>query len=223
MTAMITYGRSREDVLHWPDDPAARHALEVYLSELPPDSPDVLSVLDAENLDFTGADLSGLELLEAELSQANLSGVSLVGTDLAGAWLNRATLRGANLSHSNLRKAQGRECDAQDAAFCAAVLDRSEFERADFRRADLSKARFGSTTLSGADLRDADLRGCVFGHKILTTALQRARIAGCRVEGASGTVDGPADVGGQTPRLLDGAELQRWFAEHGAPLVEVRR
>jgi len=139
------------------------------------------------------------------------------------AWLNRATLRGADLSHSNLRKAQGRECNASGATFCAAVLDRSEFEGADFRRADLSKARFGSTTLSGADLRNADLRGCVFGHETLTTVLQRARIAGCLVEGASGTLRGPADVGEQTPQLLDGAELQRWFAEHGAPLVEVRQ
>jgi uncharacterized protein YjbI with pentapeptide repeats len=219
---VTTYGRTREDVLRWPDDPAARQALEAYLGSLPPDSLDVLSMLDAEGLDFTGANLSGLELLDAILSQATLTGVGLVGTDLAGAWLNGAALRGADLSCSNLRKAQGRQCDAQGAAFCGAFLDRSEFERADFRHADLSKAQFGRAMLSGADLRAADLRECFFGHGIRSTTLLRARVAGCRVEGATGTVDGPVDVGAQAPQLLDGAELQQWFADHGAPVVEVR-
>jgi uncharacterized protein YjbI with pentapeptide repeats len=187
----------------------------------PPDSQDVLSTLDAQGLDFPGANLSGLELLGAVLIEATLNGVSLVGTDLSGARLNGATLRGANLSHSNLRKAQGRQFDAQGRAFCGAVLDRSEFEEAGFRHADLSKARFGRAMLYGVDLRDADLRECAFGHDIRSTALTNVRIAGCRVEGATGTVDGPADVGAQATQLLDGAELQQWFVDHGAPLVEV--
>jgi hypothetical protein len=36
-------------------------------------------------------------------------------------------------------------------------------------------------------------------------------------------VKGPIDVGADSPQLLDGAALQRWFAERGAPLVEVRQ
>jgi hypothetical protein len=35
-----------------------------------------------------------------------------------------------------------------------------------------------------------------------------------------GMVKGPIDVGADSPQLLDGAALQRWFAERGAPLVE---
>jgi hypothetical protein len=54
---VITYGRTCEDVVRWPDDPAARHALEAYLGSLPSDSQDVLSELDARGLDFTGGDL----------------------------------------------------------------------------------------------------------------------------------------------------------------------
>ena len=59
MGSVSTYGRTREDVLRWPDDPAARQALKAYLGSLPPDSQDVLSTLDAGGLDFTGANLSG--------------------------------------------------------------------------------------------------------------------------------------------------------------------
>jgi len=222
MTAMITYGRTPQDVLRWPDDPVARHALEEYLRSLPPEGQPILSLLYAQGLDFTGANLSRLELVGATLDEATLTGVSLVGADLARAWLNGAMLRGADLSDANLRKAEGRQCDAQRAVFRGAAFDRCDFAEADLRHVDLSNARFGRGSLFGADLRGADLRECVFGHEILSTRLRRARIAGCRVEGASGTVRGPADVGEQTPQLLDGTELQRWFAEHGAPLVEVR-
>lgn len=223
MGRVTSYGRTSEDVLRWPDDPAARQALETYLEALPPDSQDVLSLLDAQGLDFTGANLSGLELLGAILIEATLNGVSLVGADLSSAWLNGATLRGANLSYSNLRKAQGRQFDAQGASFSGAVIDRAEFEEADFRQADFSKARFGRSSLYGVDLRDANLRECAFGHDVRSTSLVNSRIAGCTVEGAAGTVSGPADVGAQVQQLLDGAGLQHWFAERGAPLVEVRQ
>jgi Pentapeptide repeats (8 copies) len=149
----ITCSRSREDVLRWPDDPAARRRLEDYfdyLGKLPADSRPAASLLDGRGLDFTGSDLPGLDLLEAELSEANLSGVRLVGADLSGAWLIGAVLRGADLSQCNLRKAQGRACDAQDVILRGAGLQRSEFEAADLRRADLREARFGSASFSMA-------------------------------------------------------------------------
>jgi uncharacterized protein YjbI with pentapeptide repeats len=221
----ITYGRSREDVRRWPDDSAARRRLEDYfdyLDKLPDDSRTAASLLDGGGLDFTGADLSGLDLLEAELSEASLSGVRLVGADLSGAWLIGAILRGADLSQCNLRKAQGRACDAQDAILRGAGLQRSEFEDADFRRADFREARFGSALLTGADLRGADLRQCIFGQTGNSTGFMEARLADCLVEDAKGMVDGPIDVGTDSPRLLDGADLQRWFADSKAPLVEVR-
>jgi hypothetical protein len=71
------------------------------------------------------------------------------------------------------------------------------------------------------DLRDADLRECAFGHDITSTAWRGAWNPGCRVEGATGTIRGPADIGEQAPQLLDGAELQQCFAGHGTLLVAV--
>jgi uncharacterized protein YjbI with pentapeptide repeats len=221
-----THGRSRADVVRWPDDPAARRVLEEYfdhLDKLQGDSRTVESLLDGAGVDFTGANLSGLDLLQAMLNDANLSGVRLVGADLSGAWLIGALMRDADLSRCNLRKAQGRACDAQDAVLRGADLERSEFEDADFRRADFREAYFGRAWLFGADLRGADLRECIFGRSGYSTGFTQTRFAACLVESATGMVDGPIDVGTDSPQLLDGADLQRWFAERGAPLVEVRQ
>jgi uncharacterized protein YjbI with pentapeptide repeats len=220
MTA--TYGHSRADVLRWPDDPAVRRTLEEYLDNLPAGSRTVASLLNGRGLDFRGADLSGLDLSEAELSEADLSGVRLVGTDLYRAWLIGAVLRGADLTQCRLRKIEGRACDAQDAILRGADLDSSEFEDADMRRADLREARFAGARLTGADLRGADLRDCVFGLINNVTGLAEVRLADCLAEGARGMVSGPVDIGADSPELLDGADLQRWFADRGAPLVEVR-
>jgi uncharacterized protein YjbI with pentapeptide repeats len=215
------YGHSRADVLRWPDDPAVRQTLEEYLDKFPAGSRTVASLLNGRGLDFTGADLSGLDLSEAALCQATLSGVRLAGADLSGAWMIGAVLRGADLSQCNLRKAQGRACDAQDAILRGAGLQRSEFEDAHFRRADFREARFGRAWIFGADLRQADLRQCIFGLNGSSTGFTKARLASCLVDGATGMVSGPIDVGTDSPQLLDGAELQRWFADRGAPLVEV--
>src|SRR5438067_10588008 len=100
---MTSYGRTAGDVRRWPDDAAARQALERYFVAFTAGPHAVLPVLDGEGLDFTGADLSGLELAGAELSGANLSGVCLAGAFLDGAWLSGATLRGADLSRCSLR------------------------------------------------------------------------------------------------------------------------
>jgi uncharacterized protein YjbI with pentapeptide repeats len=217
-----TYGHSREDVVRWPDDPAVRRTLEEYLDNLPVGSRTVASLLNGMGLDFRGADLSGLDLSEAELSEANLSGVRLVGADLYRAWLLGAVLRSADLTRCRLRKVEGRACDAQDAILRRTDLDRSEFEDADLRRADLREADFAGARLTGADLRGADLRNCVFGVNGNFTGFSEVRLAGCLVEGAKGMVSGPVDVGADSPQLLDGADLQRWFADRGAPLVKVR-
>lgn len=219
---MITYGRTSGDVRRWPNGAAARRALEEYLAALPPDSGNVTSVLDGGGLDFTGADLSGLELLEAEFSDADLSGVPLVGVHLAGSWLNDANLRNADLSHSSLRKAQARGCDAQEAVAVEADFRGAEFNRANLSRASLRGSNLGDARMLGADLRGADLRNCVMGQVGTWVSLREARMAGCLLDGAHGTVAGPVDVGTDSPQLLDGRELARWFAEHGAEQVEVR-
>lgn len=223
MGIVIKYGRSRDDVRRWPGDPSAQRALAEYLDALPRESADVPEALDARRLDFTGADLSGLEFASADFSEATLSGVRLVGASLFSAWLIGTVLQGADLSQCTLRKAQGRNCDAQGAVLRGAEFQRSEFEYADFRRADLSGARFGSAWLAGADLRGANLHECAFGLNRSLTGLYKARLADCRIDGAVGMVTGPVDIGTDSPRLLVGTELQRWFAGQGAPQVEVRQ
>lgn len=222
MGIMIGQGKSPSDVLRWPDDPAARGALRNYLEALGRDSEDLGPVLDGWGLDFTGADLSGLELVEAEFSHAVLKGVRLVGANLSGAWLMETALSDADLSQCNLKKARARRCHASGAIFRGADVQRAEFEDADFRRADLSHVRFGGAWFSGADLRGASLRECVFGLNGQLTGFPEARFAECDVDGVTGTIAGPVDVGADSPHLLDGPDLQRWFAERGAPLMEVR-
>lgn len=222
MGTVMAYGRSGDDVTRWPPDAAARQALEKYLRGLPTDSLNIIVPLGAGKLDFTGADLSGLELSDAELIEAMLPGVRLVGADLASAWLIGTVLRDADLSRCNLRKAQARACDARGAVFRGANLQRAEFDDANLRGADLSQTRLSGAALLGTDLRDADLRECSFGQAGRSTDLDEARLAGCRVDGATGLVAGTADVGTDTSRPLHGADLQRWFAEHGAPDVEAR-
>ena len=217
-----SYLRSPADVRAWPADPAARQALQKYLAELPQDHVSVDHLLHGSGLDFTGANLSGLDFAEAEFSGAQLSGVRMAGADLYRAWLMGATLRGADLSGARLRKAEGRGCDARNAILRGVDMERAEFEDAGFRGADLSGAQFGQARLSGADLRDADLRDCVFGSSAGSASLRRVRLAGCRVAGASGRVNGPVDIGADAPHLIDGSDLHDWFASQGAPLVEVK-
>jgi hypothetical protein len=216
------YRHTRDDVIRWPDDPAARRALEEYLDALPRDPGAVMGSLGGYRLDFTGADLSGLQLAGAGFMEAKLIGVRLAAANLDYAWLMAADLRDADLSCCSLRKAKGRTCDARGAVLRGANLDRSEFEDSDFRRADLTGARLFSAFVYSTDLRGADLRNCVFGLSGRSTGLEKARLAGCRLEGATGRVMGPVDVGEDAPRLLDGDDLRQWFADRGAPLVEVR-
>jgi uncharacterized protein YjbI with pentapeptide repeats len=215
-----SYGRTPADVRTWPTDPAARQALQRYLAELPEDHVTVQHLFDGSDLDFTGADLSGLDFSEAEFSEAQLSGIRMAGVDLYRAWLLGATLRGADLSGARLRKVAGRGCDLRGANLRGVDLERSDFDGADFRDADLSGARFGRAFLPNADLRGANLSDCVFGSTG-PVGLLRARLAGCRLAGATGSVTGPIDVGADDPHLIDGSELHDWFASQGAPQVEI--
>ncbi|MCO5994760.1 pentapeptide repeat-containing protein [Actinoallomurus sp. WRP9H-5] len=217
------YGRSRADVRIFPRDPEAREALETYLDALPADPQIVIPSFAGNGLDFSGADLSGLELLGAYLDEAIMDGVKLVGARLGSASLVGTRLRKADLSHTSLRKAEARSSDLRDALLLEADLQSSSFEDADMRGADLRNAKLNNAWLVGADLRDADLRQCAFGGHDSWTGMPEVRMAGARLDGGAGRVEGPIDVGTTSPHLLDGEDLERWFADRGAPQVEVRR
>jgi hypothetical protein len=216
-----SFGRTPADVRGWPADPAARQALAEYLDAPPRGPGKAPPPLDGSDLDFTGADLSGLDLSAAFFSATQLSGVRLAGAYLYHAWLIEATLRGADLSECDLRKVDGRGCDAREAILRGAWLDRADFDDSDFRGADLSGVRFGRASLSSADLRGADLRDSVLGGVPGPTDLIEARLAGCRLAGASGRIYGPVDIGADTPHLIGGTDLRDWLASQGAPLIEV--
>jgi hypothetical protein len=121
-----------------------------------------------------------------------------------------------------LRKAQGRGCDAEGLIAVEADFRNADLEGANLRRADLRGANLADAWLSEADLREADLRGCVFGQVGTWASLGAARMEGSRLDGARGSVAGPVDVGTGSSQPIDGAELARWLAEHGAEQVEVR-
>ncbi|MEV0360984.1 pentapeptide repeat-containing protein [Nocardia sp. NPDC050697] len=213
-------GHSPADVIRWPDDPAAHRALDDYLRRVSadPDAERTAELLLAgRRLNFTGADLSGLDLLGAELSGADLTDVRMAGVDLYIAWLGFAQLSGADLSDADLRKVQASHCRARHAAFRGADLQKADLSDANLVGADFNGARLQRVSFSGADLRRTDLRG----SHLWTTRLSNARLAGCDVSGAAGLVLGPIDIGLDTPRLIDGSELEEWFGANGAPRVEV--
>jgi hypothetical protein len=215
------FGRTRGDVVAFPHDATAKRALEAYLDALPEDPQIVIPSLAGDGLDFSGADLSGLQLLGAYLDEANLDAVKLRNANLGRASLIAARMRGADLSGAHLRKAQGRACDAQNALLVDADLRTCELEEADLRHCDLRRAKLGNAWIARTDLRGADLRACTFGGPSTSTALFEVRMADSRLDRATGHVSGPVDVGATSPHLLDGDDLQRWFADHGAPEVEV--
>lgn len=223
LVAMTTAHGSRiGDVRRWPDDATARDALTRYLNRIAAD-PDAErtaeSQLDGYQLEFTGADLSGMDLLGAEFTEATLTGVQFVGADLYTAWIRESQLSGADLSEADLRKVQGQHCNARHSKMCGANLQSADFSNSDLFGADFSGARMERASFDEADLRQAIFRDCVFG----STWFWGARLAGSDVRGATGLVGGPADVGVDSPHLIDGVALQEWFAANGAPDVKVHQ
>ncbi|MEU8122774.1 pentapeptide repeat-containing protein [Spirillospora sp. NPDC049024] len=228
LAPMADYVTTRSGVRSWPAAPDARAALEEYLdalavhSEAPGRGPlRVPPALEGDFLDFSGADLSGLDLGSAGLFGAGLEGVRLVGANLNRATLNGALLNGADLTSAVLFRAVAFECEARGAVFRGCDLIKADLSRTDMREADLRETELMAVYLARADLRGADLRDCSFGPAERTTSLSHARLAGCRVAGASGHVHGPVDVGADAPALLDGAELRDWFRSMDAPGVAV--
>jgi hypothetical protein len=222
---MSDYRHSPESVRAWPDSPEAGEALRKYLEALSSDPLEVAPELAGDLLDFAGVDLSGLQLSGAFLFNSSLVGVRLIGTSLVRATLSGADIRQADLSAADLTKTEAIECDARSASFREANLFAADLSRADLRGADLRDAVLNSVFLLGADLRGADLRFASLRYAHLGTTpdfavkMSHARVFACAVDEAGGFLIGPLDVGEDEPHLLDGAGLEAWFRERGAPNV----
>src|SRR5579875_2365446 len=140
MGNMMTYGRSGDAVVRWPDNAVARQALADYLAALPGDSLDITVPLGGGKLDFTGADLSQCHLRKAQGRACDARGAVFREADLQRAEFDDADLREADLSRTQL-----------GGAFLAG---------ADLRGASLRGCSFGQAGRS-ADLDEARLAGCL--------------------------------------------------------------
>ncbi|WP_170141157.1 pentapeptide repeat-containing protein [Allonocardiopsis opalescens] len=170
--------------------------------------------------------MSGLDLAWLHLWGVNFAGVRMVGVDLSKAQLVGAILDGADLSGARLVKTEANSCLARGTVFADTDMLGIRMNNAELRDASLRRARLNGAHLSRSDLRGADFRGVVFGPPGPggRTVVTEARVDGCRVEGAGGSVRGPVDVqdsGGGERVLIGGARLVAWFAERGAAEVHV--
>jgi uncharacterized protein YjbI with pentapeptide repeats len=204
----------------WPRDPVARQRFAAFLQELRAELTAAEPVLP--DFDGTDLDLRGARLPRAPLDGARLHGATLDDVDLRHAWLNEAELPGASLHRTDLTSASLRAADLSHADARGAFLDHCDLYELQAFRTDLRDARLRSATLTyallaEADLRGADLRDATIGEWV---NLEGAHLAGARVEGLAGEVYGPIDVGGPTP--LDGAALEAWFRDQGAPNLKAR-
>ncbi|MYR07540.1 hypothetical protein GTV32_15065 [Gordonia sp. SID5947] len=216
---MTDYRTDRDAVRRWPDDSAARAALEEFFVRA--SEQDSVPTLGGSDLDFRGADLSGLHLGGAWFANADLRGVALRESWLEGCTFSEADLRGADFTGSRLRKADLSDCQAAEAVLRGAHLQRCDLDSADLRGADLTDADCRNAFMPDVDLRSAVLRSVKFDGAESYTDLGGTRIFGATVDGASGRIAGPLDVGESQPRLVAGAVLQAWLAAHGAQIEVV--
>ncbi|GAA0924431.1 hypothetical protein GCM10009549_45040 [Streptomyces thermoalcalitolerans] len=107
-----------------------------------------------------------------------------------------------------------------NAVLVNAVLDGAELVKASLCDADGSGAsfrgtKFVDTFLINTNFRNADLRNAVFEENSFKVTLDEET----KLEGASGTVFGPAVVvEGQASRELSGDALEQWIRSRGGNL-----
>ncbi|MFD4438603.1 pentapeptide repeat-containing protein [Nocardia sp. NPDC058519] len=202
------------EVTAWPTDPDTHTALQRYIRERSHGN----SVgFAAPMMSFAGANLVGMDLSEAYLFGANLDSVVIARVDLNRAVLSGVSMKRADLSGSYMHKVEAVEIYGPHVNLSRSNLFRADLVGAELFGANLVDAQLSSTNLGSCNLETADMRGCQFGPS--RTYLSDARMAGVLIEGAIGEIVGPVFV--DDGRLLDGEELQAWFAARGAPDMKV--
>lgn len=189
----------------WPHDPQATEALQEYLSQ-------ATDLLYGIKLDFSGANLEGADLQSSWINGANFSQACLRSADLFAANATDVVFREADLTGANLGKAVLWRADFERAKLVRSSLVRVEAAKATFVNADISGAKlvagdFTSANFTGADLRGSDLESAYLPEAVFVNTV---------LTDASGGVFGPVVVDLEPRVVLDGEELERWFAGKGA-------
>lgn len=115
-------------------------------------------------------------------------------------------LRGWDPETRDLGDVHLKRCDLREARLGAARLAGANFSLSDLRGADLRGAELRGADLEGADLRSADLREADLRDAALTATrfvggdAAPARIAGLRIEGATGLLEEQAAFLGVEPQ-----------------------
>ncbi|MGC5246344.1 pentapeptide repeat-containing protein [Gordonia sp. DT219] len=216
---MTEYQTDPAAVRRWPDDPAARAALEDFFRRAA--RQESIPILAGSDRDFRGADLRGLNLGGAWFSDADIRGVVLRDSRLNGACLSAADARGADLTNAQLRKADLSDCNAAQAVLRGAYLQRCDLDTAILREADLTGADCRNAFMPDVDLRGATLDAVLFDSGEGSTDLGGSRLSGATLHGATGRISGAIDVGDEAPDVLSGPQLQSWLTARGARIQVV--
>jgi hypothetical protein len=191
----------------FPPDETAAQRLREWLEEE--------GGLDAVRIDLSGADLS-----HGKFWESWFTGAKLVNTKLVGADLYRSNTQGADFTGADLTRCSLVRVNMDNAILVNAVLDGAELVKVSLCDVDASGAscrgtEFVDTFLINTNFRSADLRNAVFEENSFKVTLDEET----RLEGASGTVFGPAVIiEGQTPRELSGDTLEQWIRSRGGNL-----
>jgi uncharacterized protein YjbI with pentapeptide repeats len=195
----------------WPRDEKASDAIREALSGKS-------DGLYGIKLDFRDADLTGAYFYDCWINGADFTETVLEGIDLNAAHATDVLFQRCRMARAMLSKATLWRAKFDGADLTAAGLVRADASDASFVGAILKDADLTAGTFSRANFTSANLRGCSFGRSFLLDAT----LTGASVEGARGEVYGPVLVEIEPQRrVLEGAELQRWFTEGGAS-IEVR-
>jgi uncharacterized protein YjbI with pentapeptide repeats len=196
----------------WPADDAAASELRGWLT----------GVGGAEfrgpDMDFSGADLSGGDFSHGWFSRSRLQHATLRNTCFSRAHCEGADFSHADLSGADFTKALGRESHFWKAKLHGVNFTEAEFNRADFTEADLAGANLTDVLLTRTTLAHTNLTGATAERTVLRNTI----LDSADVKNFTGSVIGPISVIYRGRRsLLDGAELEQWFAARGGRVRRV--
>jgi DMSO/TMAO reductase YedYZ molybdopterin-dependent catalytic subunit len=117
----------------------------------------------------------------------------MLGLDLRGWRPASRDLRDLHLKNCDLREARLEGCDLRGSNLSLSNLRQAYLAGADLRGADLEGVDLAGADLAGADLRDSKLSATRFFARRPGGSRLEARVAGLRLDGASGLLEDQED------------------------------